>query len=102
MLEAKTKAKTEDTTRLRGAWGAGGSRAVMQVRDGASQSSVTDYNSKKKRLEELLKKDGFFHLEPKYPLKGQESIRRVLTTVSGMINSGESINSFNPEYNIKC
>ena len=59
--------------RLRGAWGEGGSRAVMQVRDGASQSSVTDYNSKKKHLEEFLKKDGFFHLEPKYPLKGQES-----------------------------
>lgn len=45
----------------------------MQGRDHASQSSVRYYNSKKKSLEELLNKNTLFHLEPKYPLKGQES-----------------------------
>lgn len=45
----------------------------MLVRDCASQSSVRYYNSKKKSLEELLNKNSLFPLEPKYPLKGQES-----------------------------
>lgn len=42
------KAKTNDSVRLPSVQGAGGSRAIMQVRDHASQSSVSYHNSKRK------------------------------------------------------
>lgn len=45
----------------------------MQVRDDASQATVSYCNTKKKSLEKLLNKNSLFRLEPKYPLKGQQS-----------------------------
>lgn len=45
----------------------------MQVRDDASQASVSYCNTEKKSLEKLLNKNSLFRLEPKYPLKGQQS-----------------------------